>query len=416
MNVVVLGSGGREHALAWRISRDPQVKSVTVVPGNPGMKLTPAIKISDDLESLKLDLVVVGPEKFLLDGTVDRLQEKGIPTFGPNQSAAFLEGSKRAAKEFMAENKIPTAEFYNVRTEEEAKKTILDHPRWSGYVIKLSGPALGKGVLVCDSQHQALEGIEQFFKHRPAGIEDGIVIEQRLRGGEVSLFFACTGSEFRFVASACDHKRLNDGDEGPNTGGMGAYSPAPIANAPFIRNIEENFVRPTLAGMIKRGTPFSGMLFLGIMLDQGKPFLLEYNVRFGDPETQTFLPLLDGNFTDVLYAVAKKDGGALKSANLRIGAEAAVHVVKAARGYPGLFGQEIEKNKKIKNDIESQSSLWFFSGVGENEAGLFTAGGRVCGITTKGTSVKAAAELAYQGLSQCSFSGEHFRNDIGSKS
>lgn len=417
MNVLILGSGGREHALAWRISHDPQVRRVHVLPGNPGMGETPKVSLNATFENVHPDLVVVGPEKYLLDGTVDELESKGIPVFGPNKAAAFLEGSKRQAKEFMAERSVPTAKFFNVQTEEEANAVIHREKGWNGYVLKLSGPALGKGVLVCESKEEALDGIQQFFKHKPAGFEDGLVIEQRLKGPEVSMFFACTGSAYRFIASACDHKRLKDNDEGPNTGGMGAYSPGEMIDDAFIRKIEKDFVEPTLKGMKKRGTPFSGMLFLGLMIDSGKPYLLEYNVRFGDPETQTFLPLLEGNFAELLLAVAKKDENALKEVELKNSGRAAVHVVKAARGYPGLFGETVENNQKIVMTMEPASPdlIWFFSGVGRERESLITKGGRVCGITALSDAVSSAANLAYSKIGQVSFSGEHFRRDIGRK-
>jgi len=435
MKVLVLGSGGREHALAWRLSLDSNVESVLVFPGNPGMRITPKLEMLQGevtfTTALKhvtehsVSLVVVGPEKFLFEGWVDQFTAAGVPAFGPTAAASFLEASKIRSKVFMRKNDISTAPFEVARTLAEALKAIDAHPKWSGYVLKLSGPALGKGVIVTRNKKDARIAAEQFFEFRPPGIEEGMVIEDCVTGREVSLFYACVDEKYRFLASACDHKRLNDKDEGPNTGGMGAYSPATWVDQDMLRQIEVQFVKPTLRGMKKQGTPFRGMLFLGLMVSENssgapKLSLLEYNTRFGDPETQTFLPLLEGNFAGLLLAAAQGDQEAFTSTPLKNKDAHAVHVVKAAKGYPGLFGGEIESGKKIEwnqNLAKSPTSAQvFFAGVSTqstNREQLITSGGRVLGITAEGSSKEQARLLVYESLSLVKFENEHFRKDIG---
>ncbi len=426
MKVMVVGSGGREHALAWRLSQDTEVTEVLVYPGNPGMASTPKLSRVPEIVSLDralalikengIGLVVIGPEKFLFEAWVDQLQALGIPAYGPSQAASFLEESKIQSKVFMREHLIETAPFEVAHDLESAQQAIESHPEWAGYVLKLSGPALGKGVIVTRSKNEAFTAAEQFFKHCPPGIEEGMVIEALVHGREVSLFYVCSGNQFRFLASACDHKRLNDGDQGPNTGGMGAYSPCFWIDQKFLKEAEEKFVIPTLAGMKARGTPFSGTLFLGLMVKNDQASLLEYNVRFGDPETQTFLPLLKGSFAELLLASAR--GSALSNIEVSNSGEHALHIVKAARGYPGLFGVPIESGValSVSKDLlqtDAQKAQWFFAGVSEQAGTLKTSGGRVCGITAKETTLAAARALAYGKIEAIHFEGEHYRRDIG---
>ncbi len=422
-NVLLIGSGGREHALAWRLSLDGD--RVFVFPGNPGMNATPGVKtLSGDLtfeQALKhvrehrISLVVIGPEKYLFEGWVDQFQKHSIPAFGPSQQASFLEESKIRSKLFMKEWKIPTAGFEVAKSLDEALSIIDAHPRWAGYVLKLSGPALGKGVIVTGTPAEAKAAAQDFFKHRPAGIEEGMVIEERITGREVSLFYICLGEHYQFLASACDHKRLKDHDQGPNTGGMGAYSPATWLDTATRHQIEKQFVEPTLHGMNAQGTPFNGILFLGIMMTPQGPSLLEYNTRFGDPETQTFLPLLKGNFTDLLFSVASNEVHKFMQTEITHHALISVHVVKAAKGYPGLFGEAIESGQPIEihSTSFSQVSRLFYAGVKDKNGTLITSGGRVLGVTSLGKTLDEARKHAYHDLSHARFENEHFRTDIG---
>ena len=435
MRILVIGTGGREHALAWRLSQDPEVETVFVYPGNPGMKIHPHLQILKNEGSHKgetefetvlrlmqtnhLSFVVIGPEKYLFLGWIDELKKRGIAAYGPTQAAAQLEGSKIYAKEFMRECGIQTAGFATAQNLTEALRAIEQNPNWSGYVLKLSGPALGKGVIVTDSITTARKTAEEFFRHRPPGIEEGMVIEEKVSGREISLFYICSGEQYRFLASACDHKRLRDGDEGPNTGGMGAYSPAPWFTEAQLARAEEEVVRPTLQGMKKRGIPFSGTLFLGLIVDGDQLTLLEYNTRFGDPETQTFLPRLKGNLAQLLQAVARDDEAALRASDVCEGPEQSVHVVKAAKGYPGLFEEVIESGEIITAAARAESlflmpagATLFFAGVTEKEDVFYTSGGRILGIIQVGRTVNEARQAVYQSLDLVHFKNEQFRTDI----
>jgi phosphoribosylamine--glycine ligase len=438
MNILILGSGGREHAIADRLARDSGVKNVLVFPGNPGMRITESLQILGGevtlpevfkvVEVHQINLVVIGPEKFLFAGFVDALTKAGVPAFGPTEAASFLEASKIKSKNFMKRFRIPTSDFAVVHTEAEAQKIIAANSHWAGFVIKLSGPALGKGVIVTDNASSAEAAIHQFFLHRPPGIEEGVVIEEKVSGKEVSLFYVCAGEHAKFLASACDHKRLLDHDEGPNTGGMGAYSPCHWIDEEFLQRVEATIVKPTLAGMIENGTPFSGMLFLGLMVEGARISLLEYNTRFGDPETQTFLPIHSGNLSELLLASANgtilptvaHDENAHGSKATPENPKFSLHVVKAAKGYPGLFGEKVESEQavRVSGDLANwKDARLFYAGVKEDSSGekLVTSGGRVLGVTGFGNSPIEARNRAYAHLDLIHFSGEQFRTDIGGR-
>jgi phosphoribosylamine--glycine ligase len=441
--VLILGSGGREHALAWRLSTDHEVGKVFVAPGNPGMEkdskvvCVPSFMAGDEgnnpdesllqfVRDQGVDLVVIGPEKFLFEGVTDALRIAGVPVLGPDRAAAFLEGSKREAKKFMRASGIRTSEFETGHTLEEAREALEKHTDWRGYVVKLSGPALGKGVWVCRDRAGALRQIHEIYEHRPQGHEDGWVIEEALGGPEVSMFFLCDGKKTKFLASARDHKRLCDFDRGPNTGGMGAVSPAPGVTPEFIEEVQGDFAEATLRGMQARGTPFSGVLFLGLMFDapvdgaRAKPHLLEYNVRFGDPETQAFLPLIRGSFYQLLRAAAMGALADLPSAASDpgvSGSNVSVHVVKASFGYPGNFGRPIASGEPIRIEENTDpNARIFFAGVGrDSSSGLLTRGGRVLGITATGPDLASAQAVAYANLGRAGFASEIYRSDIGGR-
>lgn len=420
MKVLVLGSGGREHALVWKLSQDKSCSEVMVWPGNPGMKEAKRISMPFSKENLltflkseQIDLVIPGPEKFSYDGVTNWCREAGVLCFAPDEHAAVLERSKLISKEVMTSARIPTAAYKDLTVSFyhsiEATKEILREFRTP--VIKISGPSLGKGVFVCKSADEAYATLLEIKKHPMAGIEEGIFVEEGLEGDEISLFYACNGSEFLYLGAAQDHKRLLDNDLGPNTGGMGTVSPVSWATPEFLSYVTKNFLRPTLAEMGKRGTPFTGVLFLGLMVKEGKANLLEYNVRFGDPETQVILPLIEGDFALAIHSLLSG-----KKGEVTVSKRAAVHIVKAAKGYPGLFGAPIEKGKKIENHLASDAStLLFMAGVKEENGSLVSDGGRVLGLTALAETKELAREKAYKEISKVGFEGEHYRSDIGVK-
>lgn len=429
MNVLILGSGGREHALVWRLGQDKSTSSVHVWPGNAGMEYmngpareklhfvnTPFHKesFSKITQELGIQLVVPGAEKFLYEGVADWCLELKLPCLGPTRAAAQLEESKIFSKSVMTAAGIPTARYRDLSRafREDIEMAFEVVKGFKKPVIKLSGPALGKGVFVCDSHSEAVNALQQIKLNPMPGIEEGIFVEEGLTGKEISLFYACHNEEYLFLGAAQDHKRLLDQDKGPNTGGMGAISPVSWADKAFIASATEKFLLPTLREMKSRGTPFSGILFLGLMVDGESQNLLEYNVRFGDPETQTILPLIDGDLTKAIFDLVT--GG--KTCGISLKDEVAVHIVKSARGYPGLFGEVVEKGQKISSAIlEDSHSQFFFAGVRRKGDDLLTDGGRVLGVTTWEKNRDLARSLAYRKIQELSFSGEHFRKDIGAK-
>lgn len=428
MRILLLGGGGREHALAWRLAQDPSVETVIVAPGNPGMNFASqhdaSIKIRctgvepllnnvhDLISAERIDFVVIGPEKYLFEGYTDQIENLGVPVFGPSQEASFLESSKIRSKELMRDACIPTADFEVARTFDQALE-LLKNDRWSdGVVLKLSGPAAGKGVFVCADRSEAEQVLNQMKAQPPAGSEEGLLLEELLYGEEVSLFYLCDGERSLFLGSACDHKRLLDQDQGPNTGGMGTFSPDGKIPSSDLEAVESRFITPTLQAMKNRGSPFRGVLFLGLILSKRGPMCLEYNVRFGDPETQSLLPRIEGAFAETLYAYAR---GETPKRPFRLSADTTLHVVKSAKGYPGLFGEKIESGKRI---TESQphrepDAVWFFSGVKKSGDLLVTSGGRVCGVTTRGASLAEARARAYHAIEDVHFENAHYRTDIG---
>ena len=423
MNILILGSGGREHALVWRLSQDESCKKIYAWPGNPGME-SPKLtcleatfnkeNLKDILEIYRIDLVIPGAEKFLYEGVANWCETWNVPCFGPKVEAAKLERSKLFSKEVMSQAGIPTAAYRNLTFDFHKDFSSLNSvlQEFKRPVIKLSGPALGKGVFVCKDQAEALEVLNELKRNPMPGLSEGLFVEEGLRGEEISLFYACQDDQFLFLGAAQDHKRLKDQDEGPNTGGMGAYSPVSWATQDFLEAVTRKIVRPTLREMKVKGTPFRGVLFLGLMVHQDEINLLEYNVRFGDPETQVILPLIKGDLSLAIYRLCL----GLIDESISIDSQTAIHVVKAAKGYPGLFGVEIEKGQPIQADImDDPASIVFYAGVRKTSKGLLTDGGRVLGITALGSSKQAAREKVYKRLGLVRFPGEHFRTDIGAK-
>lgn len=429
MNVLILGSGGREHALAWRMAQDESTTKVYSWPGNPGFDFLPfeqkeklkSISVSFSKENLKeiietcqIKLIVPGAEKFLYEGVSDWCETWDVPCFGPSQKAASLERSKLFSKKIMEEAQIPTAAYEDLSSvfKGSIDDAALILNKFKMPVIKVSGPSLGKGVFVCHDHNEAYATLKQLKETPIPGMEEGLFVEEGLSGKEVSLFYACHDQDFLFLGAAQDHKRLLDQDLGPNTGGMGTVTPIPWVTDEFIKQATADFLQPTLNCMSEKGIPFKGVLFLGLMVTESGSYLLEYNVRFGDPETQVLLPMIKGDFSQVLYQFSCGK----KADPLQLREGSAVHVVKAAKGYPGNFGAEVEKGQRITTLLtENSQSQVFFAGVRRNGSDLVTDGGRVLGVTSWGKDRNEARNLAYKKLSELTFSGEQFRLDIGGK-
>jgi len=418
MKVLIIGSGGREHALAWKIAQSPDVKDVVCAPGNAGIARTCRVapvkadnidgimKLADDE---KPDLVVVGPEAPLVQGLSERLAEKGIRVFGPGAKAAMLEGSKVFAKEFMKKHSIPTADFTVHDTESSALdqlKKLGDRP----VVVKADGLAAGKGVFVCSDSAEAANAVKKTMGERIFGDAGArVIIEERLEGEEVSMLALVDGENLVPLIPAQDHKAAYDGDRGPNTGGMGAYAPAPVADAALKSRILEEILQPVVRGMAEDGTPFRGVLYGGLMVTQKGPQVLEFNVRFGDPEAQPILKLMKDDLVPYLVAAA---GGNIKNTEVEWHDGSTLCVVLAAQGYPGSY----EKGKEITGIDEAEKIdgvTVFHAGTAMKDNRLVTSGGRVLGVTALGADLEKAAELAYRASDMIKWEGVRFRKDIG---
>jgi phosphoribosylamine--glycine ligase len=419
MKVLVVGSGGREHALAWKIGRSKRAEKVYCAPGNAGTAtLAENLDIkADDLDGLarfargnRIDLTVVGPEVPLVAGIVERFERDGLRIFGPSKRAAELEGSKAFTKQLMRRHGIPSAEYQVFQDFEKARAYIED--RGAPIVVKADGLAAGKGVLVCSTVEEALEGAKGILVDGAFG-EAGtsLVVEECLRGEEASIIALTDGKAIAPLEPAQDHKAVFDGDKGPNTGGMGAYSPAPVVTPEVMDRVVKEVLVPTVHAMNKEGRPFKGVLYAGLMMTEQGPKVLEYNVRFGDPEAQPLLMRLDCDLVDILDAVVD---GRLEEADIRWDSRAAVCVVMASGGYPGDY----EKGKPISG-LEDAARIEdvqiFHAGTAVKGDEIVTSGGRVLGVTALGESTNAAIDRAYEAVGKISWDGVQFRKDIGAK-
>lgn len=415
MNILILGSGGREHALLWKLAQSPEATKLYAVPGNPGMaELAECVagSIEDNAAVVKLaqekkiDLVVVGPEVPLTNGVVDALRAAGIKAFGPTKAAAELEGSKSFSKDIMKKYGIPTAK-YEVFTDADAARAYIEK-EGAPIVIKANGLAAGKGVIVAETKEQALDAVHEIMDDAAFGKAGSrVVIEAFMEGEEASLLAFTDGKTIRPMVSSQDHKRAYDGDKGPNTGGMGTYAPAPVMTKDMVEQATEKILKPMIAAMAKEGRPYQGCLYAGLMITEEGPKVVEFNARFGDPETQVVLPLLKGDLVKIMQACVD---GTLDTAAVDWEDGAAVCIVMASGGYPKSYkkGYAIDGLKKA----ESLGTFVFHAGTAKKDGKVVTSGGRVLGVTARGGGIKEATEKAYKGVEAIRFTDEFHRKDI----
>lgn len=418
MKVLIVGSGGREHAIAWSVAQSKRVDTIYCAPGNGGISQYAQCvdigamefeKLADFAEEQKIDVTIIGMDDPLVGGVVDVFQERGLRVFGPAKNAAIIEGSKSFSKDLMKKYNIPTCAYETFHSPEEAL-AYLDANEKYPVVLKADGLALGKGVLICNTPEEAFEGVQTLMLDKQFGSAgETIVIEEFMTGREVSVLCFCDGTHIKPMTSAQDHKRAKDGDQGLNTGGMGTFSPSPFYTPEVAAFCEENIYQPTMDAMKAEGRDFVGILFVGLMLTEKGPKVLEYNARFGDPEAQVVLPRMKNDIMDVVEACID---GKLDTIDLQFEDNAAVCVVLASDGYP----EKYEKGKFITGleTFEGQDGYYVFhAGTALTDQGIVTNGGRVLGVTAKGRDLKEARANAYKATRWVDFENKYMRNDIG---
>lgn len=417
MNILVIGSGGREHALAWKLQQSPQAKKLYALPGNPGMaeiaECVPDIAVSDNeavvafARARDIGLVVVGPEAPLANGLVDALAAAGIKAFGPSRLAAEIEGSKAFSKDLMKKYGIPTAK-YEVFSEAAAARAYI-RAQGAPIVVKADGLAAGKGVIVARTEEEALAAIDEIMEDKAFGKAGSrVVIEEFMEGEEVSILAFTDGKTVRPMMPSQDHKRAYDGDQGPNTGGMGAYAPAPVAPMSLVAEVGKTVLEPAIRAMEKEGRPYKGCLYAGLMVTSAGARVVEFNCRFGDPETEVVMPLLKGDLVEIMLACID---GNLADVGIPWSDGAAVTVVLAAGGYP----KDYEKGAKITGlaEVGKEGCLVFHAGTAEKDGAVVTAGGRVLNVVAEAADIRTAVEKAYRGVDCIHFKDAFCRRDIG---
>lgn len=418
-NVLLLGSGGREHALAWSLNKSPQLKNLYIAPGNPGtsgvgenvdLTISDFDQIWSFIQEHEIDITVVGPEKPLVDGIANFLEAKRHPVFGPKLQAAMLEGSKEFAKEFMQRHQIPTASYrvFDQEDFDDAMAYIKEQGKYP-VVLKADGLAGGKGVFIPETEAEAIKILEDLKTNSPLKeAASRLVIEEFMTGEEASVFAISDGTSYKVIGNAQDHKRIGDGDTGLNTGGMGAYSPAPVVTDEILARVEKEIIEPTISGMKEEGNPYVGFLYCGLMITEHGPKVVEYNCRFGDPECQVILPRLQSDLLEIMVAATQVK---LDNVDIQFDNEVRCCVVLASGGYPESYkkGKEITGLDKIKD------ALVFHAGTKQENGKIYTNGGRVLNIVGSGKELKEAIDVTYREVKKITFDRAYFRTDIGAK-
>jgi phosphoribosylamine--glycine ligase len=416
MKILIVGSGGREYSIGLALHKEEKIKKLYFAPGNgatDNLGENVAIKDFEELATFaktqEIDLTIVGPEVPLVDGIVDVFKKHGLTIFGPSKAAARLEGSKIFMKNFLARHSIPTAKYIQTKNLEEAN-TFIDSLSLP-IVVKADGLCAGKGVIIAKTYEEAKSAAQEMLSGESFGdAGTSIVVEEFLDGYELSVFAICDGKDYKVLPAAQDHKRLLDNDEGPNTGGMGAYAPTPLIDEELYNKVAQRVIKPTLAGMEAEGNPFEGVLFIGLMIVKGEPIVLEYNVRFGDPECEILMPLIESSVSDLFYKAATKD---LSNLDIKIKDKFAVGIVMASENYPYSNSKpsEILISEALEDEIKEHTHI-SFAGVSKEEEKLFATGGRVLLCIGVGDSIKQARDRAYKRCGDVHFAGKKFRSDI----
>lgn len=421
VNVLIVGSGGREHALLKALLRSERAIAAFAWPGNPGMETDGCTLVGDEVnnwdelaawaEANEINLTIAGPEVPLVEGITDRFARRGLLVFGPTAKAAQLEGSKAWAKELMRKYKVPTAEFATFTTRDDAVAYLKKHG--APVVVKASGLAAGKGAVVCETEKEAMDAIERMFIRKEFG-DAGltVVLEEKMSGEEASVFVLTDGAGYKILPIAQDHKRAGDGDTGPNTGGMGAYAPAPLIDKAMLARIESEIIKPTLAAMKKEGATYRGLLYVGVMCTSEGPKVVEYNCRFGDPETQAVLPLVQCDWYEMFKACAT---GGVGKVDWDVSDGACATVVLASKGYPGHY----EKGKLITGVEDAEAiegvDVYHAGTVSLPDGEIVTNGGRVLAVSARDATLEKAIAKAYKAVDKVKFEGKISRKDIGAK-